>query len=352
MTGSARILIVDDSAFMRMALRQIVTSEPGLSVLGEARDGAEAVALNRSLKPDIVTMDVEMPGLDGLEATRAILAEPPPHPVIIMVSKVTQEGATAAIRALQLGAVDFVSKSSALLNQDLAQVDQQLRAKLRFWSQQQLRGPGLIAARPQAVGEPRARRGPVDLVVVAASTGGPQVLRPLLSAAGPLCAPVLIAQHMPARYTASLAEVLRAETGLDVVEGAHRMELPAGRVVVLPGGTDAVVAPCTGGGAAFELRVLKTESIVHPCADLLFGTACLVAREPIGVILTGMGRDATEGAAKLHARGCPVLVQDPQTCVVAGMPSAAIAAGLATETLCIGAIGRRLQEWAGPPRRE
>ena len=351
-----RVLVVDDSTFMRMVLRRIIEAGSELTVVGEARNGREAVALARDLKPDIITMDVEMPELDGLAAMKQILAGPPPKPIMIMVSGHTQRGTETTIKALSLGAVDFVSKSSSFAAQDLGHVDSELSEKLRYWARQ----PRGAATQPQAPAAPRAPagaapvgsplqpqspRGKVDLVVVASSTGGPQILADFLRGSSPLGAPMVIAQHMPAQFTASLATLLRSETGLDVREGAHRMALPAGSVTIIPGGGDAIVASVAAG---YELRLTTHEALVHPSADLLFETAAMVARHPVAVILTGMGSDGTKGGAQFLRRHLPVLVQDPKTCVVGGMPSAAIEAGVATESLTPAGIGRKLVLWTSP----
>jgi two-component system chemotaxis response regulator CheB len=355
-TPRRRVLVVDDSTFMRMVLRRIIEAGSELTVVGEARNGREAVALARDLKPDIITMDVEMPELDGLAAMKQILAGPPPKPIMIMVSGHTQRGTETTIKALSLGAVDFVSKSSSFAAEDLGHVDSELSEKLRYWARQ----PGGAATRPQAPAAPRAPagaapvgsplqpqspRGKVDLVVVASSTGGPQILADFLRSSSPLGAPMVIAQHMPAQFTSSLATLLRGETGLDVREGAHRMALPAGSVTIIPGGGDAIVASVAAG---YELRLTTHEALVHPSADLLFETAAMVARHPVAVILTGMGSDGTKGGAQFLRRHLPVLVQDPKTCVVGGMPSAAIEAGVATESLTPAGIGRKLVLWTSP----
>jgi two-component system, chemotaxis family, protein-glutamate methylesterase/glutaminase len=355
-TPRRRVLVVDDSTFMRMVLRRIVEAGNEMIVVGEARNGREAVELARQLKPDIITMDVEMPELDGLAATRQILAGPPPPPILIMVSGHTQRGTEATIKALSLGAVDFVSKSSSFAAEDFGHVDSELSEKLRYWARQPapLAEPREIArpATPPAPAvadgaamRPLSPRARPDLIVVASSTGGPQILSSFLRAAAPLGAPMVIAQHMPAQFTLSLATLLRSETSLDVREGTSRIKLDAGTITIIPGGQDAIVASAPAG---YELRLTSHESLVHPCADLLFETAAMVARHPVAVILTGMGNDGTHGAEQFRRRQLPVLVQDPKTCVVGGMPAAAIEAGAATEALTPVEIGQRLALWTSP----
>jgi len=349
-----RVLVVDDSTFMRIALRRIIEGN-GMTVVGEARNGREAVELARDLKPDIITMDVEMPELDGLGAMKQIIAERRPAPIMIMVSGHTQRGTEATIKALSLGAVDFVSKSSSFAAEDLGHVDSELKEKLRYWAGQAAPPPARPVASPAAaparavapieakpILRPRAPRGQADLVVVGCSTGGPQMLAGFLASAAPLGAPMVIAQHMPAMFTTSLANLLRSDTGLDVREGTHRMPLTPGSVTIIPGGGDGIVARAAGG---FELRLTNHEALVHPCADLLFETAAMVARNPVAVIMTGMGNDGTKGAQQFLRRRLPVLVQDPKTCVVAGMPTAAIEAGVASESLVPASIGQKLVLW-------
>ena len=355
-----RVHVVDDVAFMRIAIRRMIDAETDMKVVGEARTGTEAVTLARNLLPDAITMDIEMPEMNGLDATTAILASVSPPPAIVMVSATTQHGADDTMEALRRGAIDFVSKSSSFAAEDLGHVDSELSEKLRYWARQPARTPPrpetrktpLATADTRAAAtaagpvlQPQSPRGKVDLVVVASSTGGPQILADFLRSAAPLGAPMVIAQHMPAQFTASLANLLRSETGLDVREGAHRMALPAGSVTIIPGGGDAIVASVAAG---YELRLTTHDSLVHPCADLLFETAAMVARHPVAVILTGMGSDGTKGGAQFLRRQLPVLVQDPKTCVVGGMPSAAIEAGVATESLPPAGIGRKLVLWTGP----
>ena len=353
--GALRVVVADDLGFMRIALRQIIEADGDMRVVGEARDGQEAVALTRDLRPDIVTMDLEMPVMDGIEATRRIAEEVTPKPIVIIVSSHTQAGAAATLRALQSGAADFVSKQSAFTPTDLGQIDSELRHKIRLLSAQ--REPLLQgnATSPAAGDDNTAVRlarpvcsptGPVDLVAIGVSTGGPATLSTLLRDIGPLAAPVVIAQHMPQFFTACLADSLSQDTGLAIVEGAHRQALLPGTVTILPGARDGVVAPGQGGG--FELRLTQGDGPVHPSADLLLESAAMVARHPVAVILTGMGNDGTRAAARFAHRGLPVLVQRPDTCVVGGMPGAAIEAGVASESLTLQQIAGRLRRWAAP----
>jgi two-component system chemotaxis response regulator CheB len=337
-----RVLVVDDQSFMRIALRQILEAEGDIRVVGEARNGHEAVAMARELKPDAITLDVEMPEMDGLEACRDIMHEPAPRPAIIMVSAHTQVGAEAAVHALRLGAVDFISKSSVFAKTDLAHIDSELRPKLRAWVKRPTKQPSPLVAKPAD----SARRWHPDLVVIAASTGGPQALTKLLTALGPIRPPIAIAQHSPEFFTASLAQMLSQDTGREIREGSHRFALPPYSVTLVPGAQDGIIAP--RGSGCYELRLIKVESNVHPSADALFESAALVASTPVGIVLTGMGEDSAKGVASLRRKGVPVLVQDPETCVVGGMPQAAFAAAPGCEVLSIEQIAGRLAAWSLP----
>jgi len=351
-----RVIVADDLGFMRIALRQIIETDGDMRVVGEARNGEEALALARELHPDVVTMDVEMPVMDGIEATRRITAEVTPQPIVIMVSSHTQAGAAATVRALQHGAADFISKQSAFAQTDLGRIDSELRGKIRLLAER--REPAPLQPRRAAFVAPGPREerplsrpacapvGPIDLVAIGVSTGGPATLGILLRELGPIAVPVVIAQHMPQFFTACLAASLSQDTGLSVAEGAHRQPLLPGQVTILPGARDGIVAPREGGG--FELRLTQGDGPVHPSADLLFESAAMTARRPVAVVLTGMGSDGAKGAGRFAHRNLPVLVQRPDTCVIGGMPGAAIEAGVASESLTLEQIAWRLRRWAAP----
>lgn len=359
-----RVLIVDDSAFMRASLRHIVGALPGFTVAGEAKDGREAVEVIRRDRPDIVTLDIDMPLLDGIGVLRELRPVPGTAPIFIMVSAFTTAGADLTLTALGCGAIDFVPKASEHFRTDLAQVGDLLRGKLAIASAvlaghdgrprpapatvtRPSRPSAVPTAAPAAAGGTSA--GMPDVVVVACSTGGPQTLPELLRPLCPCPVPVVVAQHIPPVFSRSLAASLAVSVDSPVVEAEDGKPLAAGTVHVLPGGFNGELVRLRPGVLA--VRLSEGGAALHrPNADMLFRSAALTARRPVGIILTGMGCDGTEGARALVQRGCPVLVQDPATAVIWGMPRAAIDAGLASEVLDVAAIGRRVALMTG--RRE
>lgn len=388
MTAPLKVLIVDDSAFMRTVIRQIVSTEPGFAVAGEAADGAEALAAIRRLSPDIVTLDVEMPVLDGIGVLKQALPRAGERPVFVMVSAFTTAGAALTLAALEAGALDFVPKASENFNVDLAQVGVRLREKLgaaaaalrsmpappRPSAASSIPGTGrqaatvgtatAIAATPLRAAQPMtprpamqaapaadaqriglsaaaARAGAPDLVAVVASTGGPQTLPKLLKPLAGYPAPIVIAQHIPPLFSKSLADSLAQALGIPCVEAENGMPLRPGTVYLLPGGADGEIARNEQGALVARIRP-PGETAYHPCGNTLFRSAALSARRPVGVILTGMGSDGTDGAATLSKRGRPVLVQDPSTAVLWGMPRSAVDAGIATDVLPVEKLAARL----------
>jgi two-component system chemotaxis response regulator CheB len=332
------VLVVDDSPFMRLALRRIIEAEGDLLVVGEAADGAAAIEQVRRLAPDAVAMDIEMPVMDGLEATRRLMAQPHP-PAIIMVSSHTSEGSAMALAAMQAGAADWLNKDTGLGGLDLGHLDRELRARLRLWGSAHRAHAPPPAPTPQIAvpAEPRA----FELVVVGASTGGPDALAGLLGGMGRLPVPVVLAQHMPDGMATDFARALARHSGLTVEVAVGGMVLQPGTVVVLPGGQDGALVRQAEGG--LRLRLSPQTAAAHPSVDVLFTSAAMVARGVLGVVLTGMGRDGAAGAAALARRGYPVLVQDAASCVVAGMPNAVLALVPGAESATPAQIGGRLR---------
>ena len=355
-----RLLIVDDSGFMRMAVRKMVDVDTEIQVVGEARNGLAAIEMVRDLKPDVITMDIEMPDMDGLTATRKIMAERPTP--IIMLSSLTQKGAQVTVEALSAGAVDFISKSSSFVQLDIVQIDKELREKIRYWGR---RGsdPALISRhRDHSAGlaSPASGAGvatitggkirvcprpkSIDMVVVGVSTGGPRMFPEMLKACGKLACPMVVAQHMPEFYTASFASHLQQETGLNVREGQDGSTLAPGDVIIIPGGKDGVLGHGIGGKKVFNVKC-HADAPIHPNADVLFESALRVCASPLAVLLTGMGSDGTRGAVHFAEGGMPVMVQTPESCVVGGMPQSAIDAGAVSHVLSLSEIGAKLRDW-------
>lgn len=357
-----KLLISDDSAFMRIAIRKMVGDNPEISVVGEASNGQIAVQMARELRPDVITMDVEMPVMNGLDAVREIMASAPCP--IIMVSSLTERDSATTIKALELGAVDFIAKQSSFVQLDIAKIGQELLEKLRFWGQRNRRATmGAASSRNPASAPvsafdmppalPRLRRDGLQqapgLVVVGISTGGPVTLPLFLKAMGELKCPVVVAQHMPPMFTAGLAAHLRTDTGLNVIESSDNLELKPGMVVIAKGGQDVVVRE-TSPGALRLFERLNPEAPIHPNANVLFASATRVSCPVVGVVMTGMGNDGMQGSRELaDAKGATIIAQDPKTCIVDGMPGSVVNAGLATAILSPQDIGRRLARMAGKP---
>jgi two-component system chemotaxis response regulator CheB len=382
-TDTLRVVVIDDSAFMRSVIKHIVLGEAGFSVVGEGADGRAGLSVIERERPDIVTLDVEMPNLDGIGVLREMKATPTGRPLVVMVSAHTAEGARVTMDALRSGAFDFVPKASEQAKMDLAQISAMLRTKLAQCRTALRRMPqrspeaaragpsptapsqrptslaALAFANALASGNPPqpqpqpspARPGPAigtdrpDLVVVGISTGGPHTLPTFLGGLRGFEPPVIVAQHIPEVFSKSLAAMLAEMTGQRVVEGVAGDVVEPSTVYILRGGTDTEVHRRSDG--RFALRAASGDGhAYHPSANALFRSAALAARRPVGVIMTGMGDDGTEGARLLVARGRPVIVQDPATCVIPGMPQSALAAGLKLEALAPAEIATRLRAMA------
>lgn len=348
-----KLLISDDSAFMRIAIRKMVEGHADIEVVGEARTGQMCVEMAETLRPDVITMDVEMPVMDGLEATRQIMARCPTP--IVMLSSLTERNSVTTIKALELGAVDFIAKKSSFVQLDIVKIGDELVDKLRYWAKKRARfAPGGIKPERSRI-DPNTpiyqrkteNQGVPGLIVLGISTGGPATLPQTLKAMGKLKCPLVVAQHMPPMFTSGFARHLSTETGLNVVESSDGMEAKPGMVIIIKGGTDAVIREPFPGRIMLYERT-STEANIHPNADVLFRSAATVSCPVVAVVMTGMGRDGMVGAQELVTRkACPVLVQSPDSCIVDGMPSSVIEAGLATAVLDPAALGARLGRMAG-----
>lgn len=343
-----RTLIVDDSFFARKLLREILQSDRDIEIVGEAKDGAEAVIEAARLKPDVITMDFKMPKMDGAEATEVILSTVRPPPAILMVSAYTKEGANETLRSLRAGAVDFILKPSGEISFDLHAIQEEIIAKIKAAATATVR-----AARPVGTAKKRkaraGTRGAAKAVVIGASTGGPSVIEDILAGIRPgINAALLIAQHMPPFFTKTFAARLNGISPMRVREAEDGDAVRSGLVLVAPGDFHMRIEPKKGGKKSERVVRLTDEPAqngLRPAIDkTMISVVGCFGESTIGVILSGMGTDGTLGAKAIKAAGGTVLVQDPSTAVIDSMPAAVIKAGLADEILPPENIAKRLAE--------
>jgi two-component system chemotaxis response regulator CheB len=316
------VLVVDDSAFARKVLRETLSVSRELEVVGVARDGLEALEKIAELKPDVVTLDLVMPNLDGLGVLRALPPEGGPRVVIVSIS---DSNSALGVEALQIGAIDLVQKPTALATDRLYELSSELVAKViaAGGSRRRLVAPA-PAPRPLRVTEGRVR-----LLVVGTSTGGPQALTRLLTALpGDLPCAVAVALHIPAGYTESLARRLDDVSALRVFEASEGAALAPGSVAIARGGAHLRVRS-GGGGLTTHLDSTPTASPFCPSVDVLFeSAAAALGPAVLGVVLTGMGNDGVEGARAIQRARGRTLTEAESSCVVYGMPRAVVEAEL------------------------
>lgn len=335
-TKKIRVLVVDDSAFMRKVLENLIAADLQMQVAGHAKDGREAVALAESLKPDVITMDINMPHMDGLQATELIMSRNP-RPIVI-VSSESREGADSTLRALELGAIEFVAKPSTGVDLDMQTVKDELLRKLKMAAKVRVVrtasrfAPGGSAPRSPSLAElvGQAARMPTPdqrfpVVVIAASTGGPAtVMRMVSGFTKDFPAAVLLVQHMPASFTSQFALQLTEFTSIRVKDAEQNELLQPGTLYVCPGSHHLSVSP-TG---RIQLDNSGRIGGYLPCMDVTLETAAAYAGAmSIGVILTGMGNDGSRGVKVVKAAGGLVIAQDEATSVIFGMPAEAIKTG-------------------------
>lgn len=362
--GVIRVLIVDDSAFMRRAIAKMLEGHDDIAVVGAAATGEEGVALQATLAPNIMTMDVEMPGMGGLEAARTIIARR--GPPIIMISSFTRDGAETTLKALEIGVVDFIPKPDSSYV-DILRVKSDLLDKIRLFGSRPLHSrptpasahvasarevcaaPKPAARAPLAASHAASRRvGTFECVAIGTSTGGPVALStvlPKLPKNFPL--PIVIVQHMPPGFTKPLAERLNAASHITVVEGESGMRLAPGTAIIAPAGRQLSLRRL-GGYVEVRLDPDTIKSLHVPSVDVMsasvgevFGAATL------GVILTGMGHDGVAGLTVVKNNGGYVIGQDEASAVVYGMPRAAAAAGLVDRVVALDDVARAMCEATG-----
>lgn len=348
MRQTKRVLVVDDSAFMRRLITEIVESREEFLVVGTARDGDDALAKIRSLRPDIVTLDIEMPGMDGLTALSHIMTEMP-RPVVMLSAMGSETGNALTIKALELGAVEFVRKPSGPVSIDLVLIRSELLRALSAASIVRVRQTP-TSIKPERF-EPRRPRGDApqlaarSAVVIAASTGGPKALSEVVAHLPErLGAAVLIVQHMPHEFLISLARRLSQLGPLPVSVGANNEPVFAGHIYLAPGDRHMTL-DVHDGRVVIAINSDPPVCGVRPSADPLFASAARVFGENVvGVVLTGMGRDGSEGLRAVRAAGGGAVVQDRASSIIYGMPRAALAAAGADRVVAPRLIGSAVHD--------
>lgn len=335
------MLVVDDSLFMRAAIEKTLTQMGGFTVVGQARNGIEAIAKVLALEPDVVTMDYNMPRMNGIEAVRAIMKQRPTP--VIMVSAHTRQGARETFEALSAGAVDFCTKPDGEVSTDLSRVAEDLAAKLR----------AAATSRPRALTPVRSLDDPTAasgitlpptgprVVIIGISTGGPAALsRVIPSFPANTRFATLVVQHMPAQFTTALAERLDGLSAVSVKE-AETGDRPLPASVLIAPGNRHLEFDERGRVVLTDGRPVNG---CRPSADVTMKSAAQVyGRRTHGVIMTGMGRDGTAGLTAIKRVGGRTLAQDPDTCVIQGMPRSAIDAGAVDHVVPLDEIARRIR---------
>jgi two-component system chemotaxis response regulator CheB len=337
--SAIKVLVVDDSALMRKIVSDILSSVPDIRVVGQARDGVEALAMVRDLRPDVVTLDVEMPRLNGFQTLQQIMAQRPVP--VVMLSALTMSGAAATLDCLEAGALDFVAKPSGNISLDMKSLATELIEKVRTGAKARVHS-ALENLRVEPKSTPVVATSSVQprLVIIGASTGGPQALQQIVPAIPrDLNAAFILVQHMPPKFTTSFASRLDQLSAISVCEAKAGDEMRPGVALLAPGGThllfddnDRVVL---GNG--------PTVHGVRPSVDITIES--LVQRhgdKMMAVLLTGMGCDGARGLKTVHDAGGSTIAEDSSTCVVYGMPRAAVALGAADRILPLHQIARAI----------
>ncbi|MBW3732115.1 protein-glutamate methylesterase/protein-glutamine glutaminase [Aeromonas dhakensis] len=356
-----KVLVVDDSSFFRRRVSEIITQDPMLTVIDTAQNGREAVEKAQQLRPDVITMDIEMPVMDGISAVREIMAKCPTP--ILMFSSLTHEGAKATLDALDAGALDFLPKKFEDIARDKDEAVRLLQQRVKEISRKRFlmsaparpKAPEPVARTPLNAPRPAEpqRAAPVaafkrsgksyQLVAIGTSTGGPVALQNVLTKLpGDFPHPILLIQHMPATFTAAFAARLNGLCQIGVKEAEDGDVLKPGHAYLAPGGKQMLLE---GRGAGARIRIVDGNDKVNykPCVDITFASAAKTyADKVLAIVLTGMGADGRDGARLLKEQGSTIWAQDEASCVVYGMPQAVAKAGIATESLPLDRVAQRI----------
>ena len=334
------VLIVDDSALVRAVLSEIVEQHPLLTLVGAAPDAYAAKRMVNEFSPDVITLDVEMPKVNGLVfLDRLMKARPTP---VVMFSSLTEQGAMATMEALALGAVDFLPKPKLDIANKIKEFEQALTDKILLASQAKLK---IMPSAPQRI-KSVSEVSDLSVIAIGASTGGTEAIRHVLSELPENFPPIVISQHMPQGFTQSFAQRLNNLCQLHVVEATHHQQLESGHVYIAPGDYHLEVKPANSG---YRISLSDAEKVNNhrPSVDVMFNSvAQTVGRHAIGVILTGMGKDGAQGLASMKDAGAETIAQSEDSCLIYGMPKEAVRIGAAKQQKDLADISSALYQWA------
>lgn len=344
-----RVLVIDDSALMRKLLTEIINAAPDLEVVGAAPDAVTAREMIKAMNPDVLTLDVQMPRMDGLEFLEKLMRLRPMP--VVMVSAFTQAGSETTLKALELGAVDFIAKPRAESALSLEEYGHELADKIRAAKAARLRSRALASTALQTpVGNPAAAA-PVrslsgmttgKIIFLGASTGGTEAIKEFLLGMPANCPPILIVQHMPETFTASFAARLNSLCQPTVIEAQGGEKVTAGTVYIAPGHSHLLIRR-GGSGLVTELSRAEPVNRHRPSVDVLFDSAAaLMGNQAVGVLLTGMGKDGAQGMLRMRQAGARTFAQDEASCVVYGMPREAFLVGAVDEVVSLDDMARRV----------
>jgi two-component system, chemotaxis family, protein-glutamate methylesterase/glutaminase len=341
MAEIVRVLVVDDSAYVRKVVSQMLERSPFIEVVGTARDGVEALDQVAALKPDVVTCDLNMPVMDGVAFVRAQMAR---RPVGIIIISIAAEAGEQVLAALDAGAIDFVQKPTALATEKLMDIGEELVEKVKAAALAPHRTPPAVTAERRAISR-KPDRSPIDILVIGVSTGGPQALKVLIPQLPADCpVPVAMVLHMPVGYTEMYAQKLNEMSTLEVVEAKGGERVTPGRVFLAPAGRH-LTFKSEGADVLTQLDVKPLDTPHRPSVDVLFHSAADVfGARVLGVVMTGMGSDGREGAAWIKARGGSILTESEETCVVYGMPRSVVEAGISDAAVPLDGLARAIME--------
>lgn len=357
-----RVLVVDDSVVMRRLITEVLQTDERIEVVATAPNGRIALQKLTQVNPDVVTMDVEMPELDGVSTVRELRKTFPKIPVI-MFSTLTQRGASATLDALAAGATDYVTKPSGVgsLSESFSLLKEELLPRIRVHFQRAVPPPPPLTPKPSLQsrfslgGRPgptptrgglsSTSTGKLELLCIGTSTGGPMALERVFAGfTQPIPVPIVVVQHMPAMFTQMLAQRLSSlPTTVRCVEAAHAMPLKPGHAYVAPGGFHLTVHRDSAGAFTARINSDPPENSCRPAVDVLFRSAASLACPSLGVILTGMGQDGMRGCELLREQGGHIIAQDQASSVVWGMPGSVVQAGLAHTVLPLDQISAEIQ---------